>query len=95
MSPVRARIFVPLVAAVPLFFCVLLHWMVHENVFPFGSLIGMFQVRLSGFPVEPFVGEGVPNTGGVFVTFPFVVNVYHLRVYNPLPVGSVAFTQIL
>ena len=94
-SPERASDLVPLVALVPVVFCLLLHWIVHENVLPFGSLIGMLQVRLNRFPVEPFAGEGVPNTGGVFVRLPFVVNVYHLRVYSPLPVGSVALTQIL
>ena len=92
LSPESDTDFVPLVAAVPLFCCVLLHWMVHENVFPFVSLMGMLQVKLSGLPVERFVGVGVPNDGGRFV---FVVNVYHLRVYVPLPVGSVALTQIL
>ena len=88
-------VFVPLDAPVPLLRCPLLHWMVHENVFPFGSVIGMLQVKLGGFTVVPFVGEGMPNTGGVFVMVPFVLNVYHLRVYCPLPVGSVAFTQIV
>jgi len=95
VSPVSDSNFVPLVALVPLLSCPLLHWMVHENVFPLGSLMGMFQDRLNRFPVEPFAGDGVPNIGGVFVTFPFVVKVYHLRVYVPLPVGSVALTQIL
>ena len=52
----------------------------------------MLQFRFKGCPVELFVGEGVPNDGGLFV---FVVNVYDLRVYSLLPVGSVAFTQIL
>ena len=75
MSPVRVRVFVPLDAVVPLFFCLLLHWMVHVKVFPSGSLIGMLQVRLSEFPFELFAGVGVPNTGGLFI---FVVNVYHL-----------------
>ncbi len=92
MSPERLRDFVPLDAVAPMFVCLLLHWMVHENVLPFGSLMGMLQVRLSWFPVEQFVGVGVPNVGGRFV---FVVKVYHLRVYSPLPVGSVALTQIL
>jgi hypothetical protein len=48
--------------------------MVHEKVSPSGSLIGMLQVKLSRLLVEPFVGEGVPNTGGRFA---FVVKVYH------------------
>ena len=95
VSPVSDSNFVPLVAVVPLLSCPLLHWMVHENVFPFISVMGILQDRFNGFPVEPFAGEGVPKTGGVFVTFPFVVKVYHLRVYSPLPVGSVALTQIL
>ena len=70
--------------------------MVHEKVFPSRSLIGMVQDRFNRFPVEPFAGEGVPNTGGVlFVMVPCVVKVYHLRVYSLLPVGSVALTQIL
>jgi hypothetical protein len=34
------------------------------NVFPSGSLIGILQVRLTRFPVEPFPGEGVSNLGG-------------------------------
>ena len=57
--------------------------------------MGMLQERLSRLPVEPFAGEDVPNTGGVLVRFDFVVNLYHRRVYRPLPPGSVAFTQIL
>jgi hypothetical protein len=66
--------------------------MVHEKVLPSGSLIGMLQDRLNRFPVELFAGDGVPNTGGLLSR---VVNVYHLRVYSPLPLGSVALTQIL
>ena len=52
-------------------------------------------MKPSWFPAELFVGEGVPNTGGLFDNL--VVKTYHLRVYKPLPagVGSVAFTQIL
>ena len=42
---------------------------------PSGSLIGILQVRLNGVPVEPFVGEGIPNTGGVLPPLPCVVNV--------------------
>ncbi len=45
-----------------------------------------------GCPVDPFDGDGEPYTGGELVS---VVNVYHFLVYNPLPEGSVAFTQIL
>ena len=26
----------------------------------------MLQVKLKGFPVDPFAGDGVPNTGGLF-----------------------------
>jgi hypothetical protein len=68
--------------------------MVQLKRFPSGSLIGILQVRLNGFPVEPFAGEGVPYTGRLFA---FVVNVYDLLVHRPLPagVGSVAFTQTL
>ena len=90
--PDNASVFVPLVAPEPLLVCPLLHCIVHEKVFPSQSLIGMHQVGHSEFPVEPLAGEGVPKIGGLFV---FVVNVYHLRVYCPLPVGSVALTQIL
>jgi hypothetical protein len=53
--------------------------------------MGMLQVKLNGFLVEPFTGEDAPNIG-----FPCsVVNVNHLRLYRLLPLGSVAFTQIL
>jgi hypothetical protein len=31
-----------------------------------GSLMRMLQVRLKGFPADPFAGDGVPNTGGLF-----------------------------
>jgi len=93
VSPEIESVFVPLVAPVPVLVCPLLHWMVQVKVFPSGSLMGMLQVRLRGFPVEPFVGEGVPNKGGLLGCF--VVSVYQLRVYRPLPVGSVAFTQTL
>jgi hypothetical protein len=58
-------------------------------------LIGILQVRLNRFPVEPFPGEDAPNSGGLFTRFVFVVNVYQLRVYRPLPDGSVALTQTL
>jgi hypothetical protein len=37
-----------------------------EKVLLSGSLIGMLQVKLKGFPVDPFAGDGVPNTGGLF-----------------------------
>jgi hypothetical protein len=57
--------------------------------------MGMLQVKFNKFPVEPFTGEGPPNNGGLFTRFVFVVNIYHLRVYRLLPMGSVAFTQIL
>ena len=95
MSPVSDSDFVPFEAPDKLLVCPLLHWMVQVMGLPSGSLIGILQVKLNGFPVELFVGEGIPNVGGVFVTFPFVVNMYHLRVYCPQPVGSVALTQIL
>ena len=85
--------FVPLLALVPVLVCPLLHWIVHVKVFPSGSLMGIFQLRLSGFAVELFVGDGAPSTGGLFAWI--VVKVYHLRVHWPLPVGSVAFTHIL
>ena len=95
-----ARYILPLNAFVPLDVCPLLHWIVHEKRFPSGSLIGIFQGthgpyggRLHQFPVEPFAGDGDPNTGGLFSGF--VVKVYHLRVYKPLPMGSVAFTHNL
>jgi hypothetical protein len=83
--------FVPFDAPDAVLVCPLLHLIVHVKVFPSGSLIGILQVRLNRFPVEPFVGDGVPNTGGLFIA----VNMYHLRVYRPLPVGSVAFTHTL
>jgi hypothetical protein len=51
----------------------------------------MLQDRLNRFPLEPFTGDGVPNTGGLLLGF--VVNVNHLRLYRSLPVGSVAFTH--
>ena len=92
MSPDSDSVLVPFVAPVAVLVCPLLHCIVHVNVFPSGSLIGMLQVRLTGLPVDIFVGEGIANVGGLFV---FVVNVYDLRVYSPLPLGSVAFTQIL
>jgi hypothetical protein len=38
----------------------------HEKVLLSGSLIGMLHVKLKGFPVDPFAGDGVPNTGGLF-----------------------------
>jgi hypothetical protein len=47
------------------------------KVFPSGSLIGILQERLNGFPVEPFVGDGVPKVGGRFA---LVVKVYHFLV---------------
>ena len=83
---------VPFVDRVLLFVCPLLHWMVQLNRSPSVSLIGMFQLRLSGLLVELFVGVGDPNVGGWFV---FVVRMYHSFVYSPLPVGSVAFTQMV
>jgi hypothetical protein len=46
--------------------CPLLHWIVQEKTAPSGSLIGILQLKLNEFPVEPFVGEGIPNTGGAF-----------------------------
>ncbi len=95
LRPVSDSDFVPFVAPVALLCCPLLHCIVHVKVFPSGSLIGMLQVRLGRLPVELFVGEVTPKNGGLFSVFVFVVNVYHLRVYSPLPVGSVAFTQIL
>jgi hypothetical protein len=27
--------------------------------------MGILQVRLNRFPVDPFAGEGVPNNGGL------------------------------
>jgi hypothetical protein len=54
--------------------------------------MGILQVKPNGLPVEPFAGEGATKTGGRFV---LVVKVYHLLVYRLLPLGSVAFTQIL
>jgi len=92
VSPERDSDFVPFVALVPLVACPLLHWIVQEKRLPSGSLIGMLQVRVSGLLVELLVGDGVPKTGGRLT---FVVNVYHFLVYRPLPLGSVAFTQIL
>jgi len=68
------RVFVPFVAPEPLLVCPLLHWIVHENVSPSGSLIEMLQLKLKGLLLEPFDGEGVPKTGGRLV---FVVKVYH------------------
>lgn len=89
------RILVPLEAPVALLVCPL-HWIVQLKVFPSGSLMGMLQERFNGLLVDPFVGEGVLNTGGVLVVcVVLVVKVYHLRVYCLLPVRSVAFTQIL
>ena len=44
-----------------------LHWIVQVKVFPSGSLRGILQVRLNGFPADPFAGEGVPNMGGVLL----------------------------
>jgi hypothetical protein len=41
--------------------------MVHEKVFPSGSLIGILQVKLIGLFVERFAGEGVPNAGGLLI----------------------------
>jgi hypothetical protein len=90
--PESTRDFVPLLAPDPLLTCPLLHCIVHVKAFPSGSLIEILHVRLNRFPVEPFVGVGVPNTGGRFA---FVVKVYHFLVYVLLPVGSVAFTQTL
>ena len=69
--------FVPFVAPDPPLVCPLLHWIVHEKRVPSGSLIGMLQEKLTGLPVEPFAGEGVPKTGGRFA---FIVNVYQLLV---------------
>jgi hypothetical protein len=66
-SPESVRVFVPLDALVPLVTCVLLHWMVHVKGFPSESLMRMLQVRFNRFPMDPFVGVGVPNTGGLFV----------------------------
>jgi hypothetical protein len=66
--------------------------MTQEKVFPSGSLMEMLQVRFSELFAEPFAGIGFPKTGGRFAV---VVKRYHLLVYRPLPVGSVAFTQIL
>jgi len=55
---------VPFVDRVLLFVCPLLHWMVQLNRSPSVSLIGMFQLRLSGLLVELFVGVGDPKNGG-------------------------------
>ena len=57
-------VFVPLEAATPLVICPLLHSIIQENGSPSGSLIGIPQVKLNWFVVEPFVGDGVPNTSG-------------------------------
>jgi len=92
-SPESDSDFVPLVAPVPLLTCPLLHRMVQEKRSPSESLMGILQLKLNEFPGEPFAGEGTPNTGGLFPCF--VVNVYHLRVHRPLPLGSVALTQTL
>jgi hypothetical protein len=91
-NPDNDNDFVPFDAPEPLLVCPLLHWIVQLNVFPSGSLIGMLHEKLKGLFVEPFVGVGVPNTGGRFV---FVVKTYHRLVYCPLPPGSVAFTHTL
>jgi hypothetical protein len=68
--------------------------MVQLKRFPSVSLIGMLQVRLNKFPVEPSAGDGIPYAGGLF---PAVVKIYDLLVHRPLPagVGSVVFTQTL
>jgi hypothetical protein len=75
--PERLSDFVPLVTWDPLFVCPLEHCIVQEKRSPSGSLIGILQVRLNGFPVDPFAGDGDPNTGGRLA---LVVKVYHLLV---------------
>ena len=89
---VSDSVLVPFMSFVALFFCPLLHCMVHVKGSPCGSFMGMVQVKLCGLPVDPLFGVGVPNTGGRFA---LVVKVYHFLVYELLPVGSVALTQIL
>jgi len=66
VSPVRVSVLVPLVSVVPVLVCPLLHWMVQVKVFPSGSLMGMLQVRVSGWLVELLVGDGDPKVGGWF-----------------------------
>jgi hypothetical protein len=78
VSPERDNDFVPFDAPVALFDCPLLHWIDHEKRSPSGSAITILQPKLSLLVVEPFVGAGVPKTGGRFAV---VVNRYHLRVY--------------
>ena len=91
-SPESVSVFVPLVAPVPLLICPLLHSMVQVKVFPSGSFIGILQGKLKDWTIVPFVGVGMPTVGG---RFPIVMKVNHFLVYWLLPVGSVAFTQIL
>jgi hypothetical protein len=59
---------------------------------PSGSLRRMLQVRVRLVFVEPFAGTGIPSSGGKFSP---VLKVYHRRVNNVLPVGSVAFTHTI
>jgi hypothetical protein len=60
----NASVFVQLIASDPLFVCPLVHCIVHEKIFPSGSLIGILQVKLRELFVEPLLGVGVPKTGG-------------------------------
>ncbi len=62
-SPERGSDFIPFDLPDPLVFCPLLHSIHQEKLSPSGSIIGMFQVKLRGLPIEPFTGEGSPNTG--------------------------------
>jgi hypothetical protein len=91
-NPDNGNDFVPLDAPFADADCPLLHSIRQLRLFPSGSLIGILQLKLNEFPIEPFGGDGTPNTGG---SFAFVVNVNHLLTSRPLPagVGSVAFTQ--
>ncbi len=76
--------------------CPLLHSMLQVNGFPSGSLIGIFQMRLMDWLMDPFPGVGFPKIGGRLVVGTVrVVKVYHLLVNSPLPDVSVALTQIL
>jgi hypothetical protein len=42
------------------------HWIVHENTSPSGSLIETLQLRLKGLLIELLFGVGVPKIGGRF-----------------------------
>ena len=86
---VNERVLVPFGDPIPLLVCPLLQSMFQLIALPSGSFIGILQVKLSGWLVEPFPGVGVPKVGGLLLQ---VVKVYHARVQS---YPSVTFTHTL